>query len=441
MLYLFIHHNIHTMKRFTLLSMLLTISLFLYAQDCVSDWSYYRSIAIDNTNGESLTDYQVGFTLNTAELVASGKLQADGADLRVFMDDCTPLPFWGDSLGTSNETRIWVKVPAIDAGANLSLQVYYGNPSAESIIDGENTFILFDDFEGTEVDTDKWEAVGEYATFEVSNGRLRYSSTSMNPGPRFKFVRSKASFVENITLDFVIERTNADGFGFSSSEEPISRFIIRDSGFGFDTLNQIAIMHDTISNGTATQLTYPLLRFDRSEFNTVSITPHINDQNEFVFTRFANEGLGNENTDTLIVQNINMPGFHFIMSSFSSSFIIEMENIRVRQHTAYPPSNSVGEEQMLSPSSLDQLIAPTLVQVFPNPTQGIIRIKADWEESMIIQLYNSQGRMMPNINTSLLPKSEQTMDFSQVPSGIYFLQFRRASDRALIHSQKLNILR
>ncbi|MCG8330845.1 MAG: DUF2341 domain-containing protein [Chitinophagales bacterium] len=429
------------MKRFTLLSMLVTMSIFLYAQDCVSDWSYYLSITIDNADGESLTDYQVSFTLNTAEWVAAGKLQADGADLRVFTDDCTPLPFWGDSLGISSQTRIWVKVPAINAGASLNLQVYYGNPDAESVIDGENTFILFDDFEGTEVDTDKWEAVGEYATFEVNDGRLRYSSTSMNPGPRFKFVRSKANFAEDVTFDFVIERTNADGYGFSSSEEPISRFIIRDSGFGFDTLNQIAIMLDTISNGTATQLTYPLLRFDRHEFNTVSITPHINDQNEFVFTRFANEGLGDENTDTLIVQNINMPGFHFIMSSFSPSFIIEMENIRVRQHTTNPPSSFVGEEQMLTPSSLDQIIAPTLLQVFPNPTQDIVYIKSDWKESIFIQIYDIQGRIIPNINVLLLPKSEQTINLSQLSSGVYFLQFRSVSNGTLLHSQKLNILR
>lgn len=428
------------MKQFTLLFLLLLSSLIVSAQDCANGWSFYRTVTVDNSGGDNLTDYQVSFTLNTADLVANGKLQADGSDLRVFTADCTPLPFWGDSLGLSTATRIWVKVPTLDADASLDLQVYYGNTDAESAADGDNTFLFFDDFEGTEVDLDKWEAVGEFATFDVLDGRLRYASTSMNPGPRFKFVRSKASFVEDVTFDFVIERTNADGFGFSSTAEPIDRFIIRDSGFGFDTLNLIAIMRDTISNGFASQTTYPLLRFDRFAFNTVSITPHINEAEEFVFTRFANEGLGDENTDTLVVNNINMPGFHFIMSSFAPSFVIEMENIRVRQHTPNPPASTVGSEEMADPSGLEYLIDPQLVSVFPNPTSDLVHIQVNWEEAMLLQLMDAQGRMIPNLSTSLLPNTRQTLHLSDLPAGMYFLQVRRASDRALLQSRRLSIV-
>ncbi|WP_425412704.1 DUF2341 domain-containing protein [Lewinella cohaerens] len=368
-------------------------------------------------------------------------MRADGADLRVYTTDCTLLPFWADSLGLNTATQVWVKIPSIAAGASMDVQVYYGKADATSAADGDNTFLFFDDFEGAEVDANKWEAVGEYATFGVNDGFLQYASTAMNPGPRFKFARSKATFSEQVIFDFVIERTNADGFGFSSSEEDLSRFLIRDSGFGFDTLNQIAVMLDTTSNGSASQNTYPILRFDRFAFNTVSITPHINDDNQFVITRFANEGLGDENLDTFTVNNINMPGFHFIVSSFSNTFIIEMDNIRVRQHTATPPVSTNGAEIFLDPSNLTSLIDPSRVQVFPNPATEQSQISIDYQEPVSVQVFNAQGQQFSNLNIRLNPGQSASLATSQLPAGLYLLQFNRLSDGALLHTHSLSVVK
>nr|WP_020537519.1 DUF2341 domain-containing protein [Lewinella cohaerens] len=428
------------MKYFTLL--LFSFSCyFLHAQDCAAGWAYYQNVSIDNSLGGNLTDYQVAIELNTADLVAQGKMRADGADLRVYTTDCTLLPFWADSLGLNTATQVWVKIPSIAAGASMDVQVYYGKADATSAADGDNTFLFFDDFEGAEVDANKWEAVGEYATFGVNDGFLQYASTAMNPGPRFKFARSKATFSEQVIFDFVIERTNADGFGFSSSEEDLSRFLIRDSGFGFDTLNQIAVMLDTTSNGSASQNTYPILRFDRFAFNTVSITPHINDDNQFVITRFANEGLGDENLDTFTVNNINMPGFHFIVSSFSNTFIIEMDNIRVRQHTATPPVSTNGAEIFLDPSNLTSLIDPSRVQVFPNPATEQSQISIDYQEPVSVQVFNAQGQQFSNLNIRLNPGQSASLATSQLPAGLYLLQFNRLSDGALLHTHSLSVVK
>ena len=61
------------MKQFTLLFLLLLSSFMISAQDCANGWSFYRTITVDNSGGDNLTDYQVSFTLNTADLVANGK--------------------------------------------------------------------------------------------------------------------------------------------------------------------------------------------------------------------------------------------------------------------------------------------------------------------------------------------------------------------------------
>jgi hypothetical protein len=429
--------------RNTILSLLFLafLGVPLLAQDCAPGWAHYRTLTVDNSAGVELSDYQIEFILNTEALVGENKLQADGADLRVYSSNCTPLPFWGDSLGTSAATRIFVKVPSIAAGGSVDLQVYYGNASAAPATDGEGTFVFFDDFEGDEVDADKWEAVGEFATFQTNNGLLQYSSTSMNPGPRFKFARTKASFSEKAIFDFVIQRSNTNGFGFSSADSLLERFLIRDSGFGFDTLNQIAVIRDTTDNGQASQNSYPILRFDRRAFNTVSITPHINDQNEFVMTRFANEGLGDENLDTLTVQGLNMSGFHFIVSSFGAPFVIEMDNIRVRQHTDNPPVSVVGMEMGADPNSLPSMINPELVEVYPNPASNQLVIAVDWETDVQVRLLDASGRLVTGVGALLLDATPRTMDLTQVPVGVYVLQFVGANDGQLLHGRQLMIAR
>ena len=428
------------MKTSTLLFYLtLFLPTLLVAQNCASGWLYYRTITVDNSAGTTLADYQVEFTLNTAQLVADGKMQPGGTDLRVFSADCTPLPFWGDSLGTSTNTRIWVKVPNLEGGGNTELQVYYGRPEAETAADGDNTFIFFDDFDGPAVDDTKWEAVGEFATFETNNGLLRYASTNMLPGPRFKFARTKQTFAQQVIFDFVITRNNANGFGFSSADVDLDRFIIRDSGFGFDTLNQIAVMPDTISNGFATQNSYPILRFDRFVFNTVSITPQITAQNEFRMTRFANEGLGDENLDTLTVNNVSMTGFRFIVSTFGPSFTIEMDNIRVRQHSDNPPVSTVGEENMLDPNSVEDVRDISILALYPNPTADFVTLNVLGDEAVHLRLVDAQGRMIPKIDTRLLPGVQQTLDLRFLPAGLYFLQVYRSADGVLLQSKPLSI--
>lgn len=423
------------------LFVLLTFSMSLFAQDCAPGWAHYRTVTVDNSAGEDLTDYQVAFTLNTAELVAAEKLQADGADLRVFTSDCTDLPFWGDSLGTSTTTQIFVNVPTLMAGSTLDLQVYYGNATAETATDGNQTFLFFDDFRGTEVDANKWETVGEFDRFEVSEGKLQYASTRGESDSRFKFAKSKASFAEKVIFDFVVERSSADGFGFSSTDNLLDRFIFRDAGFGFDTLNQIAVIRDTLNNGFASQNTYPLLRFARSEFNTVSITPQINDENEFVMTRFANEGLGDENLDTLTLTSLRMSGFHFIVSSFSPGFVIELDNIRVRQHTDTPPGSTVGAEMVADPSSIRSLIDPTLVRVYPNPTSDFMMVEVDLQTDVRVQLLDANGRLVSGVGALLPNALPRSIDISAVPAGVYVLQLLRAEDGALLHGRQLMIAR
>ncbi len=423
-----------------LLFCFLALATSLSAQGCSPGWEFYRDITIDNSAGPALTDYQVKVSINTAQLATDGKLRGDGADLRVFTTDCTLLPFWGDSLGTSLATDIWVKIPSIAAGATTTIQVYYGRPAATSATDGDNTFLFFDDFSTGTIDPAKWETVGEFAEFAVVDSIARYSSTGSSGESRFKFARTATTFSEKVIFEYNGATSNSNGFGFSSGTEPLERILWRISGaFGFDTLNQVAIMRDTLSNGIALVNNYPFLRFPRGILHTRSVTVESNENENLQVTRFANVGLGTENTDLFVQENVSMPSFHFIMSSFNAGSPTLLDNIRVRQFTAMPPVSSISDELMATPSGVRFLLAASEVKVFPNPASGLVDVEIATVESVNIIMTDVLGRRVANQKVDQLAMNTWQLNVSHLDRGIYFLQFYHSTDGSLLHTRKMTL--
>jgi uncharacterized membrane protein len=113
-----------------------------------SYWSYRKPILINNTlNPNNLTDYQVLVTLDTQNLISQGKMRSDCGDIRFTdSDGSSLLNYWIESGCNTNNTKIWVRVPFIQANSAKTIYVYYGNPSATSLSNGTATFDFFDDF-------------------------------------------------------------------------------------------------------------------------------------------------------------------------------------------------------------------------------------------------------------------------------------------------------
>ncbi|MGD1992525.1 MAG: DUF2341 domain-containing protein, partial [Anaerolineae bacterium] len=114
-----------------------------------TNWAYRRVITVDNTaNPEALTDYAVLLTVDTASLIAAGKMAEHGGDIR-FIRDGEELDFWVESGMNTPGTRIWVEVPEVSAGSTEQIVMYYGNPDRRvPQSDGGKTFPMFDDFGG-----------------------------------------------------------------------------------------------------------------------------------------------------------------------------------------------------------------------------------------------------------------------------------------------------
>ena len=123
----------------------------------LSGWSYRRTVIVDNRHSSvTLTDYQIIIPLNTAYLVQRSKVREDCGDIRVTDSSGNLLPIWIDPF-TKNTwfTRIYVKIPSIPANGTVTLYLFYGNPDATDVSDGNAVFDFFDDFEDGVLDTSK----------------------------------------------------------------------------------------------------------------------------------------------------------------------------------------------------------------------------------------------------------------------------------------------
>ncbi|MCX5697201.1 MAG: DUF2341 domain-containing protein, partial [Candidatus Omnitrophica bacterium] len=98
----------------------------------LSGWEYRNEIQIDNTQGSSLTNYQVkvNFTADYEDFWQ--RCRSDGFDVRfVDEDNTTILNAYRVSFNYANKTAaFWVKVPSIQAGTIKNIYLYYGNSAA-----------------------------------------------------------------------------------------------------------------------------------------------------------------------------------------------------------------------------------------------------------------------------------------------------------------------
>jgi len=171
-------------------------------------WSYYRPITITNNVAQDLTDYQVNFTLDTANLIAQGKMRSDCGDLRVTQSDGqTLLPYWIEpNTCNTNTTRIWTKVPSISASSSVTIYVWYGNPQATSQANGSAVFDFFDDFDDGVVDTSKWDVgTSTYNNYVLENNGLFASNTDTGISANENSVSGYYRIYGTGTVDLVTE--------------------------------------------------------------------------------------------------------------------------------------------------------------------------------------------------------------------------------------------
>lgn len=158
------------------------------------DWKYRKEITINNT-GANLTNYQMMFAVNRGAgsdsgftVYLDGKCESDYDDIRFTTSDGNTLcDYWIESK-SSTVANIWVEIPSIPnstAYGSTKVYLYYGNSAATAASNGDATFIFFDHFEGSSLNTSTWTTSisGETGSVTVSGSAaaLYHYSSSGNP--------------------------------------------------------------------------------------------------------------------------------------------------------------------------------------------------------------------------------------------------------------------
>jgi len=182
----------------------------------LNGWGYRKSFAIAEQSGNSLTDYSVCLRIGESSTSTNynfhlGGLSAkfpsgknDSGDLR-FYDGTNGLSFWVEKVSGTAPNRtayVWIKIPYLSASQVKTLWCYFGNPNATNVSNGDNTFILFDDFDMTSLNTIKWTPVGDYS---ISNSVIQINPNHTNNPRTVDGISCNDGIYSNLTFNYPIE--------------------------------------------------------------------------------------------------------------------------------------------------------------------------------------------------------------------------------------------
>ena len=169
------------------------------SQSCYPGFDYRRAIEItSDASNNAYAEFQVAVDVPTAALVAAGKAKYNGDDFRFKDAAGNNLSYWFDPLDYDQlSTRFWVKVPTLPVGST-TIYMYYGNPSAAGVANGEATFNLFDSFESAGVDALKWDQFGINTNISLSGGKCTFNQDPANPEA---LLVSKTSYTDTLTVE------------------------------------------------------------------------------------------------------------------------------------------------------------------------------------------------------------------------------------------------
>jgi len=178
-------------------------------------WTRRKLVSITNS-GSALTNYQVKLTV-----AYDSDMQADFDDLRFTSSNgTTELSYWLESKTNSSTATIWVKIPSLASGSN-TIYVYYGNASAASASNGDNTFVFFDDFSGASISTTKWTISGSptisSGIANINNGQSITQKTATATPVIFEVKYQRPSYYRNRTKTYPSPSGIADWSDFSPS--------------------------------------------------------------------------------------------------------------------------------------------------------------------------------------------------------------------------------
>ncbi|RLG82802.1 MAG: hypothetical protein DRO40_06700 [Thermoprotei archaeon] len=102
-----------------------------------------ENVITNNTAYAPLIDSNIRLMIPIVHLDG---VKSDFSDLRITDSDGNMLPIYIEQIN-STMALVYTRVPSISPETTFSIVLYWGNPDAESVSDGESVFTVFNDFE------------------------------------------------------------------------------------------------------------------------------------------------------------------------------------------------------------------------------------------------------------------------------------------------------
>ncbi|MFA6170719.1 MAG: DUF2341 domain-containing protein [Candidatus Margulisiibacteriota bacterium] len=340
---------------------------------------YTREVIVDNTGGSALTNYQVLVTLETASLVAGGKMRSDCGDVRFYdADNETLLSYWLESGADSASTRFWVKVPSIGGSTNKTIYLHYGDQAATSESDGAATFMYYDDFSD-----------GNYNGWTVSNTYGSGSNVSVAAG--WLDLVSVAGSVYYLAAD---STSALNDFIAEADVKPVTNNTVNDIGMAFRAA-------PAAGSGTGYTAGYDLWesgdtavigRHDGgTNYTLLSSVSFTNDNSKTYKWKIAaadsslkfyvDDSLKNSVTDGTYASG--KIGYEMDGNWGTPGTEVKVDNVRVRKYAAVEPTAAVGTENSnlinvkfaaLSATNISYVNLTTLTATTPAGAAGVVAV-------------------------------------------------------------------
>lgn len=169
---------------------LFAASLPLSAQVCDPGFQYRVPVTLTNS-GSALSNYQVRLTVNTSTLISAGKMNGSGNDIRFFDGSCNAIPYWIESGINTASTSIWIRVASLPVG-NTTINMYYGNPFASAASNASAVYDIYDDFNGSSLNTSIWQVFRATASTVTVGGGVVTFATNGSSGDAM--IRTNSTF-------------------------------------------------------------------------------------------------------------------------------------------------------------------------------------------------------------------------------------------------------
>jgi len=199
-----------------------------------SNWLHRMPINITNS-GSSLFNYQVKIELDSSNVGDNFDWDVDNDSLRFTYYNSTTdaeveCPFYIEEWDTPSQNAIvWVNVSYLPSSSNSLVYMYYDNSLASSGGSGDDTFDFYDHFEGSSLDTNKWQI--DANSYSVANSELRINIGGVSKKDPFPF-----SLNDGYILEGKIKYVSASG-GYSGTLSGQSSHYTQGSNGGADATN------------------------------------------------------------------------------------------------------------------------------------------------------------------------------------------------------------